>query len=201
MVLALRSFLRIAADDKLLFGDTSQARENLANHLVDDLIQNVHGIASLPGALRLLAELSVAGVADTERIVQSAIGELAPLSAGRQGEPCTTVTTVNIVGKKCLSTGTKRNMVFGFFRCVGRTVFPDTLCSFKLLLRYDLEFGHQFGAGISAAENTHIGQVADHSSQTARMPALSRAGAVSSIVQIGGDPLCAVTLIYIFIED
>ena len=101
MVLALRSFLRIAADDKLLFGDTSQARENLANHLVDDLIQNVHGIASLPGALRLLAELSVAGVADTERIVQSAIGELAPLSAGRQGEPCTTVTTVNIVGKKC----------------------------------------------------------------------------------------------------
>ena len=91
--------------------------------------------------------------------------------------------------------------MFGFFRCVGRTVFPDTLCSFKLLLRYDLEFGHQFGAGISAAENTHIGQVADHSSQTARMPALSRAGAVSSIVQIGGDPLCAVILIYIFIED
>ena len=33
------------------------------------------------------------------------------------------------------------------------------------------------------------------------MPALSRAGTVSSIVQIGGNPLCAVTLVYIFIED
>ena len=132
---------RIAAGDKLLFWDTSQAGENLANHLVDDLIQNVHSVAGLPGAIRLLTEFSVAGVADTEGIVQSAIGELAPLSAGRQGEPCTTVTAVDIVGKKCLSTGTKRNMVFGFFRCVGRTVFPDTLCSFKLLLRNDLEFG------------------------------------------------------------
>ena len=92
-------------------------------------------------------------------------------------------------------------MVFGFFRCVGRAIFPDTLCSFKLLLWDDLEFGHQFGAGISAAENAHIGQVADHSSQAARMPALSRAGTVTSIVQIGGDPLCAVTLVYIFVED
>ena len=91
--------------------------------------------------------------------------------------------------------------MFGFFRCVGRAIFPDTLCSFKLLLRDDLEFGHQFGAGISAAENAHVGQVADHSSQAARMPALSRAGTVTSIVQIGGDPLCAVTLVYIFIED
>ena len=91
--------------------------------------------------------------------------------------------------------------MFGFFRCVGRAIFSDTLCSFKLLLRNDLEFGYQFGAGISAAENAHIGQIADHSSQAARMPALSRAGAVSSIVQIGGDPLCAVTLVYIFIED
>ena len=91
--------------------------------------------------------------------------------------------------------------MFGFFRCVGRAIFPDTLCSFKLLLRDDLEFGHQFGAGISAAENAHVGQVADHSSQAARMPALSRAGTVSSIVQIGGNPLCAVTLVYIFIED
>ena len=91
--------------------------------------------------------------------------------------------------------------MFGFFRCVGRAIFPDTLCSFKLLLRDDLEFGHQFGAGISAAENAHVGQVADHSSQAARMPALSRAGTVSSIVQIGGDPLCAVTLVYVFIED
>ena len=91
--------------------------------------------------------------------------------------------------------------MFGFFRCVGRAIFPDTLCSFKLFLRNDLEFGYQFGAGISAAENAHIGQIADHSSQAARMPALSRAGAVSSIVQIGGDPLCAVTLVYIFIED
>lgn len=53
----------------------------------------------------------------------------------------------------------------------------------------------------SAAENAHVGQVADHSSQAARMPALSRAGTVSSIVQIGGNPLCAVTLVYIFIED
>lgn len=47
--------------------------------------------------------------------------------------------------------------------------FLDTLCSFKLLLRDDLEFGHQFGAGISAAENAHVGQVADHSSQAARI--------------------------------
>ena len=201
MVLALRSFLRIAAGDKLLFWDTSQAGENLANHLVDDLIQNVHSVAGLPGAIRLLAEFSVAGVANAERIVQSTIGELTPFPAGRQGEPCTTVAAVNVIGKQCLSTGTKRNMVFGFFRCVGRAIFPDTLCSFKLLLRDDLEFGHQFGAGISAAENAHVGQVADHSSQAARMPALSRAGTVSSIVQIGGNPLCAVTLVYIFIED
>lgn len=201
MVLALCSFLRIAAGDKLLFWDTSQAGENLANHLVDDLIQNVHSVAGLPGAIRLLAEFSVAGVANAERIVQSTIGELTPFPAGRQGEPCTTVAAVNVIGKQCLSTGTKRNMVFGFFRCVGRAIFPDTLCSFKLLLRDDLEFGHQFGAGISAAENAHVGQVADHSSQAARMPALSRAGTVSSIVQIGGNPLCAVTLVYIFIED
>lgn len=155
MVLALRSFLRIAAGDKLLFWDTSQAGENLANHLVDDLIQNVHSVAGLPGAIRLLAEFSVAGVANAERIVQSTIGELTPFPAGRQGEPCTTVAAVNVIGKQCLSTGTKRNMVFGFFRCVGRAIFPDTLCSFKLLLRDDLEFGHQFGAGISAAENAH----------------------------------------------
>ena len=201
MVLALRSFLRIAAGDKLLFGDASQAGENLANHLVDDLIQNVHSVAGLPGAIRLLAEFSVAGVADAKCIIQSTIGEFTPFSAGRQGEPCTTVAAVNVVGKQCLSTGTKRNMMFGFFRCVGRAIFPDTLCSFKLFLRDDLEFGHQFGAGISAAENAHIGQVTDHPSQAARMPALSRAGTVTSIVQISGDSLCAITLIYIFIEN
>ncbi len=161
----------------------------------------MYRVTRLPGAAGLLTEFSVTGITDTERIVQCSIGEFAPLPAGRQGKPCTTVTAVNVVGKPCLSTGTKRNMVFSFFRCVGRTVFPDTLCSFKLLLWYNLEFGHQFGAGISAAENAHIGQVADHSSQTARMPALSRTGTVSSIVQIGGNSLCAVTFVYIFIED
>lgn len=91
--------------------------------------------------------------------------------------------------------------MFGFFRCVGRAIFSDTLCSFKLFLRDDLEFRHQFGSGISAAENAHIGQVADHSSQAARMPALSRAGAVSSIVQIGGDPLGSEALMHILVKD
>ena len=36
--------------------------------------------------------------------------------------------------------------MFGFFRCVGRAIFPDTLCSFKLFLRDDLEFGHVYSS-------------------------------------------------------
>ena len=99
MILALRSFLRIAADDKLLFGDASQTGENLANHLVDDFIQNVHSVAGLPGAIRLLTEFSVASIADAKCVIQSTIREFTPFSAGRQGKPCTTVAAVNVVGK------------------------------------------------------------------------------------------------------
>ncbi len=97
MLLALRSFLRIAAGDKLLFWDTSQAGENLANHLVDDLIQNVHSVAGLPGAIRLLAEFSVAGVANAERKNNDPVVCILPSIKLRAAESCSC--TENCAGK------------------------------------------------------------------------------------------------------
>ena len=99
MTFPFRDFLCVAACNKLLLRNTSQTGENLANHLVDDLIQNVHSVAGLPGAIRLLTECSVAGVADAKCVIQSTIREFTPFSAGRQGKPCTTVAAVNVVGQ------------------------------------------------------------------------------------------------------
>lgn len=61
--------LFIAFCNDLLFGDTPHLGENLADSFINDLIQNVDGISRLPGAVGLLAELSVTGIANTQRIV------------------------------------------------------------------------------------------------------------------------------------
>ena len=69
MVFALRSFFFVAFCNDLLFRDTPHFGKNLAHRLINDLIQNVDGISRLPGAVGLLAELSVTGIANTQRIV------------------------------------------------------------------------------------------------------------------------------------
>ena len=67
---ALSKFPFVSLCDKLFFRDTLHPGENLPHQLVDDFIQNVYGVARLPGAFGLLAELAIAGIADTQGIVQ-----------------------------------------------------------------------------------------------------------------------------------
>ena len=69
MILAFRILFFIAFCNDLLFGDTPHLGENLADSFINDLIQNVDGISRLPGAVGLLAELSVTGIANTQSIV------------------------------------------------------------------------------------------------------------------------------------
>ena len=114
MILAFRILFFIAFCNDLLFGDTPHLGENLADSFINDLIQNVDGISRLPGAVGLLAELSVTGLAGARRSGGRAGGRGSPFTAAGQFQLCSAVSAVSVAGKQRLPMDVQRKTIFGF---------------------------------------------------------------------------------------
>ena len=105
--------------------------EDFPDHLIDNIVQNVHGVSGGAVTFRLLSGLAVADIADAGRFVHGAIPQAAVLSAGGKAQPCTAVTTEHIASQQGLSSGIQRNR--GLLPCMVSPLLPDSLGSFKLL--------------------------------------------------------------------
>ena len=124
-------FLGISCLNQIVLGNALHLAEDSPDHLVDDIIQNVHGVSGGAVTFRLLSGLAVADIADAGRFVHSTIPQAAILSAGGKAQPCTAVTTEHIASQQGLSSGIQRNR--GLLPCMVSPLLPDSLGSFKLL--------------------------------------------------------------------
>lgn len=180
-------FLSVSRLNQIILGNTFHFAENFPDHLVDNIVQNVHGVSGGAVTLCLLSGLAVADIADSGRFVHGTIPQAAILPAGGKGQPCAAVTAEHIAGQQGLSLGVLGNR--RTFLCTVRLILPDFLRGIKLLGRDDLQFRQNIGTAVTRTKHPGIGRIAENPTNRGWMPVLPGAGAVAKTVQVSSDPL------------